>query len=80
MKLANEILELYVKNKLAYFSEAGSTSSDSDHWHKTQIDVKGNGKTIETRPTGYEDEHEHEIRNWKVMPAGEDGHTHVVEA
>lgn len=80
MKLATEILEKI--DKLQANVEAGDTSDVNGHWHKTQIDVNGNGKTIRLYPDTHpvEMDHEHEIVSWKVMPAGEDKHTHTVKA
>ena len=54
--------------------EAGDVSlSEDGHWHKTSMDVDGNGKTIVTLPFAHED-HVHEIKDGKVMDAN--GHSH----
>lgn len=71
MKLANKVLEGIAQ------AEAGDTSAGEDgHWHKTSIDIDGNGKTLETLPKGSE-QHTHTIKDNK---ASGHGHNHKVIA
>jgi len=70
MKLAKKVLQFFEDQ-----AEAGDTSSHEDgHFHKTSIDIDGNGKTIKT--IGGED-HEHKIV--KNIAKGH-GHKHEVIA
>jgi len=83
MKLANEIKGLLGEEAKARIEnkqgEAGDSSTELGHWHKNNIDTSGNGRTIQTLPTGFTD-HEHKIVKWELQPAGEDNHTHTVIA
>lgn len=56
--------------------EIGKTSTDHDHYHKYTIDEDGNGKT---NYTSGGDDHPHEIKDFKVLPGGDDEHTHKLE-
>lgn len=79
MKLFNEVQELLEKVKLKdpdRQAEAGDTSFDAGHSHKTQMDKDGNGKTIQTLPGDHEPEHEHPIVDGVVQEVN--GHTHEV--
>lgn len=78
MKLAKQYLEMCERGDTPQ-SEAGDTSPSEDgHYHKHEIDFKGNGKTIETLPLGFED-HTHVIINNEATESGH-GHTHFVVA
>lgn len=46
-------------------AEAGDTSVNMDHYHKTAVDVEGNGQTIMTLPHSYPD-HTHDINDWEL--------------
>jgi hypothetical protein len=83
MKLANKVLEMlgdYNGKEMGHNGEAGDTSMNMDHYHKTMIDAKGNGRTIHTMPypgdESRKDDHIHEIVNWEVQEA--EGHTHKI--
>lgn len=76
MKLANKLSEMLQDREQA---EAGDTSTNENHWHKTEIDIDGNGKTIQTLPADHLD-HQHVITNNIALPVIEDGHTHTVVA
>lgn len=72
MKLAKKVLENLVKS-VGY--EAGDVSLAADgHWHKTEIDLDGNGRTVSTLPFGSIEAHEHKIVNGEIKSAN--GHTH----
>lgn len=53
----------------------GMTSTDDDHRHSYVVDDDGNGKTTSTMPDSEED-HEHQIQDWKVLEA--DDHVHTI--
>lgn len=85
MKLVNKVLEyldLYNGKANNHNAEAGDTSFDDGHWHKTMIDAKGNGKTVHVMPDSEDEEggkfdhHVHEIVNWEVKEA--EGHSHTI--
>jgi hypothetical protein len=69
-------------NLQQYFDElnedTGRTSFNGkiSHAHIYEADEKGNGKT--TKTIGKTLEHVHEIKNNKVVPAGEDSHIHTL--
>lgn len=80
-KLVNKIKDLLEGQfQKPLYTEAGNTSVDAAHWHKHAIDIHGNGKTIDSRPRDYVEDHVHEIKNYIALPLEEDGHTHKVEA
>lgn len=90
MKLANKVIEAlkpYNGKVKGFNGEAGDTSMDHDHYHKTMIDADGNGKTIKTMWPNWdglaqdqgqdpEDDHVHTIVNYEVQEAN--GHTHEI--
>lgn len=83
MKLAQKIKEAlkpYNGKVKGFNGEAGDTSYENDHWHKTMIDAEGNGVTIKTMPypgdESKEDDHVHKIVNYEVQE--ENGHTHDI--
>ena len=92
MKLATKVnkslfeaLVAYNGKEAGFNAEAGDTSFDEGHWHKTMIDEEGNGETIhvmsvdmsdETKPIKSEKGHVHQIVRWVVQE--EEGHTHNV--
>lgn len=52
------------------------TSSDHGHSHKVELDAEsGDGKTVGLLD-GEAQPHEHEVKDRKVLPSGEDEHTH----
>ena len=80
MKLFSEVSELLEEIKSAdplKQAEAGDTSTDADHFHKHEMDVSGNGRTIQTLP-GDHPKHEHKIVKWEVQAA--EGHKHEILA
>ena len=76
MKLAERIREYF--NAPAKSPERTSTDGECEHYHEFKADTQGNGKTTFTIGENCPD-HFHKIKNWDVMPAGKDGHTHTIE-
>lgn len=54
------------------------TSFDHDHHHGYEVDQYGKGRTVTVNPLEFPKHHVHEIIEWKVMPAGEDQHSHTI--
>ena len=86
MKLANQLrkaIDEYNGKSSGHNAEAGDTSFENGHWHKTMVDKDGNGQTIHVMPQNDDEEgkkfdkdHVHKIVNWEVQSAN--GHTHEV--
>lgn len=57
-------------------SVINNTSSNEDHYHTVTIDKNGNGKT--TSVIGNFEEHTHEIYQWELLQAVENGHNHIL--
>ena len=57
---------------------ANLTSKDKDgtHAHTFDIDLEGNGQTIDTLDDN--EPHVHVIRGYRIMPAGSDNHSHLM--
>jgi hypothetical protein len=77
-KLIFEAIHDYNGKVNGFNCEAGDTSWDNDHYHKTKIDQDGNGQTLETLPKEIRDEmhHVHKIVRWVVQV--ENDHDHKV--
>ena len=58
---------------MSFLLRIGETSGGRDHEHNYAVDPHGDGNTTADDNA---DPHVHIIVNGKVMPAGEDNHTH----